>query len=214
MPKGYANGMMAEGRVVVTGGVVGWDTQRRFSGRVPRPGQADAGQHRCHPRRGRGGAGASGSPDLVCRRRRGISRRSERPRARLPRGDRRALSGDGGGPGGPSGRKGRAGRDRGDRGGSTLTALSIFRASGRCDPHCDCKRRACEYRVAGNRLRALLAAALCQGRFAAPCLSELHQEQGPARPDWERRLTNSRWEVRHGTLRRSIHEERARRKRS
>ena len=24
-PKGYANGMMAEGRIVVTGGVVGWD---------------------------------------------------------------------------------------------------------------------------------------------------------------------------------------------
>jgi enamine deaminase RidA (YjgF/YER057c/UK114 family) len=25
-PKGYANGMMAEGRLVLTGGVVGWDT--------------------------------------------------------------------------------------------------------------------------------------------------------------------------------------------
>jgi enamine deaminase RidA (YjgF/YER057c/UK114 family) len=25
-PKGYANGMAAEGRIVVTGGVVGWDT--------------------------------------------------------------------------------------------------------------------------------------------------------------------------------------------
>jgi len=30
MPKGYANGMMAEGRVVVTGGVVGWDTNGAF----------------------------------------------------------------------------------------------------------------------------------------------------------------------------------------
>jgi enamine deaminase RidA (YjgF/YER057c/UK114 family) len=30
MPKGYANGMMAEGRIVVTGGVVGWDTDRVF----------------------------------------------------------------------------------------------------------------------------------------------------------------------------------------
>lgn len=29
-PKGYANGMMAEGRIVVTGGVVGWDQQGVF----------------------------------------------------------------------------------------------------------------------------------------------------------------------------------------
>jgi enamine deaminase RidA (YjgF/YER057c/UK114 family) len=30
MPRGYANGMTAEGRVVVTGGVVGWDTSGVF----------------------------------------------------------------------------------------------------------------------------------------------------------------------------------------
>jgi len=30
MPKGYANGMMAEGRILVTGGVVGWDEQGVF----------------------------------------------------------------------------------------------------------------------------------------------------------------------------------------
>lgn len=29
-PSGYANGMAAEGRLVVTGGVVGWDEQGRF----------------------------------------------------------------------------------------------------------------------------------------------------------------------------------------
>ena len=29
-PKGYANGMAAEGRVVVTGGIVGWDDAERF----------------------------------------------------------------------------------------------------------------------------------------------------------------------------------------
>ena len=29
-PRGYSNGMMAEGRVVVTGGVVGWDTMGNF----------------------------------------------------------------------------------------------------------------------------------------------------------------------------------------
>ena len=29
-PRGYANGIVAEGRVVVTGGIVGWDAQGRF----------------------------------------------------------------------------------------------------------------------------------------------------------------------------------------
>ena len=31
MPKGYANGMAADGRLVVTGGVIGWDTQNRLA---------------------------------------------------------------------------------------------------------------------------------------------------------------------------------------
>ena len=31
MPKGYANGMTAEGRIVVTGGVIGWDTEERLA---------------------------------------------------------------------------------------------------------------------------------------------------------------------------------------
>ncbi len=30
VPKGYANGMTAQGRLVVTGGVVGWDETERF----------------------------------------------------------------------------------------------------------------------------------------------------------------------------------------
>ena len=35
-PKGYANGMTAQGRVVLTGGVVGWDTMGQFpEGFVP-----------------------------------------------------------------------------------------------------------------------------------------------------------------------------------
>jgi enamine deaminase RidA (YjgF/YER057c/UK114 family) len=29
-PRGYANGMMAEGRIVVTGGMIGWDAQERL----------------------------------------------------------------------------------------------------------------------------------------------------------------------------------------
>ncbi len=29
-PKGYANGMMAQGRILVTGGVVGWDENETF----------------------------------------------------------------------------------------------------------------------------------------------------------------------------------------
>ena len=36
IPKGYANGMMAEGRIVVTGGIVGWDEAFSFAdGFVP-----------------------------------------------------------------------------------------------------------------------------------------------------------------------------------
>jgi enamine deaminase RidA (YjgF/YER057c/UK114 family) len=30
VPKGYANGVAAEGRIVVTGGIVGWDENGRF----------------------------------------------------------------------------------------------------------------------------------------------------------------------------------------
>jgi enamine deaminase RidA (YjgF/YER057c/UK114 family) len=30
-PKGYANGMAADGRVVVTGGVIGWDSEERLA---------------------------------------------------------------------------------------------------------------------------------------------------------------------------------------
>ncbi|CCD87602.1 conserved hypothetical protein [Bradyrhizobium sp. ORS 285] len=31
MPKGYANGISAEGRIVVTGGVIGWDEQEKLA---------------------------------------------------------------------------------------------------------------------------------------------------------------------------------------
>jgi enamine deaminase RidA (YjgF/YER057c/UK114 family) len=30
MPKGYANGMTADGRIVVTGGVIGWDAEEKL----------------------------------------------------------------------------------------------------------------------------------------------------------------------------------------
>ena len=31
LPKGYANGMAADGRIVVTGGVIGWDAEQRLA---------------------------------------------------------------------------------------------------------------------------------------------------------------------------------------
>jgi enamine deaminase RidA (YjgF/YER057c/UK114 family) len=31
LPKGYANGMAADGRIVVTGGVIGWDADERLA---------------------------------------------------------------------------------------------------------------------------------------------------------------------------------------
>jgi enamine deaminase RidA (YjgF/YER057c/UK114 family) len=40
MPRGYANGMVAQGRVLVTGGLVGWDMQGIFAqGFLPQLGQ-------------------------------------------------------------------------------------------------------------------------------------------------------------------------------
>src|SRR3954469_1758610 len=30
-PKGYANGMIADGRIVVTGGVIGWDAEEKLA---------------------------------------------------------------------------------------------------------------------------------------------------------------------------------------
>ena len=122
MPKGYANGMAADGRLVVTGGVIGWDTE----GHLP--------------------------PDFVAQVRQTLSNISAilaeggaRPEhlvrltwyvvdieeylanlkalgQSLSRDFRRALSGDGAGSGRASGRKSRAGRDRGDRGGAALTS--------------------------------------------------------------------------------------------
>ncbi|WP_218626062.1 RidA family protein [Bradyrhizobium sp. dw_78] len=31
MPRGYANGMAADGRLVVTGGIIGWDSEGRLA---------------------------------------------------------------------------------------------------------------------------------------------------------------------------------------
>ena len=53
MPKGYANGMAAEGRIVVTGGVIGWDEQERLADGLCRAGAPDPVQHRRDPRRRR-----------------------------------------------------------------------------------------------------------------------------------------------------------------
>src|SRR3546814_20458033 len=36
-PRGYANGIAATGRLVVTGGVVGWDAAERFPDGLPAP---------------------------------------------------------------------------------------------------------------------------------------------------------------------------------
>ena len=42
MPKGYANGMAADGRIVVTGGVIGWDSKERLADGICRAGSSDA----------------------------------------------------------------------------------------------------------------------------------------------------------------------------
>ena len=177
MPKGYANGMAAEGRLVVTGGVIGWDTKAH----LPADFVAQVRQALSNIAAILGEGGAR--PEHLVRLTWYVVDIEEYLAnlkalgQSLSRDLRRALSGDGAGPGRPSGRKGGAGRDRGDRGGPTLTALPIFCASGRFDPHCDCKRHPCEYRAAGNPV----ASAACRGALPRPVcdplLSELHQEQ-------------------------------------
>ena len=42
-PKGYANGMAADGRLVVTGGVIGWDAQGRLAADFVGAGAANPG---------------------------------------------------------------------------------------------------------------------------------------------------------------------------
>ena len=90
-PKGYANGMMAEGRVLVTGGIVGWDETETFpEGFVARRDRPSRTFAPSSPRQGR--AAASRAADLVCRRYRRVSRTPPRPGPRLSRGLRRPLS--------------------------------------------------------------------------------------------------------------------------
>ena len=98
-PLGYANGMTAKGRVVVTGGVVGWDVMQNF----PDSFAAQARQTFSNILQilAEGGAG----PEHVVRLTWYVTDLDEYraslqgARPRLSRDDRRALSRDGGGAG-------------------------------------------------------------------------------------------------------------------
>ena len=78
MPKGYANGMAADGRIVVTGGVIGWDHEQRLADGFVAQVRQTLEQHCRDSRRGRGAARASRSADLVCRRHGRIPRELKR----------------------------------------------------------------------------------------------------------------------------------------
>ena len=85
-PKGYANGISAKGRLIVTAGVVGWNEGEEFeTDDARRPVPSDPRQHARHPRRGRSRAGAYRADDLVHHRPRRLpeqpSPRSARPGA-------------------------------------------------------------------------------------------------------------------------------------
>ncbi len=98
-PKGYANGMTADGRLVVTGGVIGWDHQ----GHLPADFVAQVRQTLSNISAilAEGGAAARTprSSDLVRRRYGGISGQPEDAWPDLSRNLRRALSRHGAGPG-------------------------------------------------------------------------------------------------------------------
>ena len=116
-PLGYANGMTAKGRVVVTGGVVGWDVMQNFPDTLRRAGAPDLLQHPEDSRRRRRRARSTscGSPGTSP-----ISTNTAPACKELGRAYRETigslLSRDGGGAGRGSGREGRQDRDRGDRG--------------------------------------------------------------------------------------------------
>ena len=119
-PKGYANGMAADGRLVVTGGVIGWDVQQNlapdFIGQVRQTLSniadilAEGGARPQHLVRLTWYV-VDIEEYLAC---------PERTRPRLPRDFWRALPGDGAGAGGAPGREGGAGRDRSHGGRAAL----------------------------------------------------------------------------------------------
>ena len=67
-PKGYANGMLAEGRVLVTGGVIGWNEHGVFAPDFAGQAAQVFANIRAILAAGGARAGASGAADLVRRR--------------------------------------------------------------------------------------------------------------------------------------------------
>ena len=115
-PRGYSNGILAEGRIVVTGGVVGWTV----AGHFPESFVAQARQTFENIAAILAEAGAG--PEHLVRLTWYVTDMDEylasppRPRNRLPRRLRPELPGDGGRAGGAIGRAGGETRDRGDCG--------------------------------------------------------------------------------------------------
>ena len=119
-PKGYANGMTADGRLVVTGGVIGWDHQGHLQADFVA--QVRQTLSNISAILAEGGA----RPEHLVRLTWYVVDMEEYLASLktawpdLSRNLRRALSGHGAGPGRAPGRKGRKGRDRGNRGGAAL----------------------------------------------------------------------------------------------
>ena len=124
-PKGFANGVAAEGRQVFVAGQVGWNAEQEFASDdfVAQVEQALA-QHRRGAGRGRRAARAPRAPDLVRHRQAGVpvARSSEVGQA-YRRVIGRHFPGHDAGAGGGAGRGPRQGRDRGDGGRSRSAEL-------------------------------------------------------------------------------------------
>ena len=126
MPKGYANGMAADGRLVVTGGVIGWDIE----GRLPDDfiGQVRQTLSNISAILAEGGA----KPEHLVRLTWYVVDIEEYLANLKALGQvyreifRHALSGDGAGSGGAPRRKSRTRRDRGDRGGAALRPHALL----------------------------------------------------------------------------------------
>ncbi len=130
MPKGYANGMAADGRLVVTGGVIGWDPHGHLAADFV--GQVHQTLSNISAILAEGGA----RPEHLVRLTWYVVDMEEylanlKTLGQIYRDIFGAhYPGDGAGPGGAPGRAGGAGRDRGDGGGAALKS-QVIRNQGR-----------------------------------------------------------------------------------
>ena len=122
-PKGYSNGVAANGRMVFIAGMIGWDEHGNFRKRRLRgPGAPGAAEHRGGPEGVGRQARAHRAHDVVRHRQARVPRGRQGSRRRLSRDHRLVQCGHDRGAGDRADRGPGQGRDRGDGGDPSLSA--------------------------------------------------------------------------------------------